>query len=411
MSETNERAPERREATERRRPNGGTGKKRKILAGILCAIALVGGVRLAMTWGTVNTDDAFIDGRIYQITPRVAGHVVEVPVTDNQSVEAGQVLAVLDPVPYEVALAQARADLAGAEAKLASLEQGVPLERSRTGHNVAGAKAQLASLRSNLLQAEKEQAAAEQAVRSAAAQLEQARLDHERIAALRGRDVVAQSQLDNAATALASAEAAHAAAKDQAQAAAQSVASLRSDATRLKANISLAATGDEEADIKQREAEAQRAMVALAREQVRQAELNLGYTKITAPAAGHVTRKNVEPGRSVSAGQALMAVVPLSRSDLWITANFKETDLTDVRPGQRVEIEVDTYPDLTLEGTVESLMAGTGAAFSLFPPENATGNYVKVVQRIPVRIALPPAKEGDPVLRVGMSVVPTIHLD
>ncbi len=410
MSE-NKQTPAQAGSTERRKPNGTAGLRRKVLLGILGAMALVGGVHLALTWGTVNTDDAFIDGRVYQITPRVAGHVVSVPVTDNQRVEAGQVLVELDPVPYEVALAQAKADLAAAEAKLASLEQGVPLERTRTGHNVTGAKAQLESLLRNLRQAEKEQAAAEQSVLRAAALRDQARLDHERIAALRETDVVAQSQLDNAATALASAEATLAAASDQAQGAAQSVAALRADEKRLRANIRLAATGDEAADIKQREAEAQRAMVELAREQVRQAELNLGYTRIAAPATGFVTKKSVEPGRSVASGQAVMAVVPLDRSELWVTANFKETDLTDVRPGQRVRIEVDSYPGLELEGSVESLMAGTGAAFSLFPPENATGNYVKVVQRVPVRIALPAAKEGDPVLRLGMSVVPTIHID
>lgn len=391
-------------------PNGKNGFKRKILAGILVLLLLVGGVHLALTWGTVSTDDAFIDGRVYMVTPRVAGHVVEVPVTDNQAVEAGQVLALLDPVPYEVALAQARADLAAAEAHLTALELGAPLERSRTDHSVSGAKAQLASLLSSLERAGKEQAAAEQAAQRAAAQLAQARLDSERMSLLRSKDVVSQSQLDNAQTALSAATASHQAAVDQAQAAARSVAAVRADADRLRANVRLAATGEGAAIIKESDAKAQQALVTLARERVRQAELNLSYTRIAAPAKGHVTHKNVEPGKSVAAGQALLAVVPLERGQLWITANFKETDLTDVRPGMSVSIEVDAYPSLELTGTVESIMAGTGAVFSLFPPENATGNYVKVVQRIPVRIALDPGDAAEAPLRLGMSVVPTIHV-
>jgi membrane fusion protein (multidrug efflux system) len=152
--------------------------------------------------------------------------------------------------------------------------------------------------------------------------------------------------------------------------------------------------------------------VELAKAQVRQAELNLRYTKVRAPADGRVTRKNVEPGQMVAPGQSLMAVVPLTPGELWVIANYKETQLSHVRPGQPASIKVDTYPGLKLSGKVESIMAGTGAAFSLFPPENATGNYVKVVQRIPVKIVLDKREGSDtPILRVGMSVVPTIFTD
>ena len=157
--------------------------------------------------------------------------------------------------------------------------------------------------------------------------------------------------------------------------------------------------------------QAQKARVELAETQVRQAELNLEYTVIKSPADGLVTRKKIEPGIYVSRGQQLFSVVSLDPADIWVTANYKETQLTHVRPGQQVEIRVDAYPGVTFGGTVDSIMAGTGAVFSLFPPENATGNFVKVVQRLPVKIKLDDRQgTSSPVLRVGMSVIPTIYI-
>jgi membrane fusion protein (multidrug efflux system) len=144
---------------------------------------------------------------------------------------------------------------------------------------------------------------------------------------------------------------------------------------------------------------------------VEKAKLNLGYTKIPAPASGYVTKRSAEVGNQVQAGQPLLAVVPLAQEQIWITANYKETELKDVKPGQKVEIKVDTYPGKTFRGRVNSIMAGTGSAFSLFPPENATGNYVKIVQRIPVRVSLDEGSDPDHLLRVGMSVVPTIFTE
>jgi membrane fusion protein (multidrug efflux system) len=179
----------------------------------------------------------------------------------------------------------------------------------------------------------------------------------------------------------------------------------------LKANVALAATGEDVAVIKARQVEAQKAKVQLAKSRLKQAELDLAYTTVPAPVDGHVTRKRVEPGLMVSRGQPLMAVVPLNPEDLWITANYKETQLTKVQPGQDVIIHVDTYPGLQLKGKVDSIMAGTGSVFSLFPPENATGNFVKVVQRIPVKITLDlNGQPAPPSLRIGMSVIPTILL-
>jgi len=178
---------------------------------------------------------------------------------------------------------------------------------------------------------------------------------------------------------------------------------------RRKANIELAATGHDLATIKDRQKDAQKARVELAKSRVKQAELNLAYTKVVSPTRGCITRKKVEPGFTVARGQPLMTVVPIQPKEVWITANYKETQLAKVRPGQPVSIEVDTYPGVTFKGTVDSIMAGTGAVFSLFPPENATGNFVKIVQRIPVKIVLNSVDgAATPVLRIGMSVIPTI---
>jgi len=201
------------------------------------------------------------------------------------------------------------------------------------------------------------------------------------------------------------------AAKARLEAVRKQRASQEAEIRSREADIALAKTGNEQAEIKAKETDAQMAKVALAEAQVKEAELNLSYTTIRAPADGYVTRKKIEAGQFVSAGQELFTVVPTRPPNIWITANFKETDLTHVHPGQPVEISVDMYPGLKIKGKVDSLMAGTGAAFSLFPPENATGNFVKVVQRIPVKITLDDTdKKALPPLRVGMSVVPTIFI-
>lgn len=180
----------------------------------------------------------------------------------------------------------------------------------------------------------------------------------------------------------------------------------------LESNVSLAATGQDLAQIKVRQVEAQKAKVTLEKAKVRQAELDLSYTTIVSPTDGFVTRKRVEPGLMVAKGQPLIAVVPLDSEALWVTANYKETQLTHIKPGQKVIIRVDTYPGVEIKGRVDSIMAGTGSVFSLFPPENATGNFVKVVQRIPVKITFDQQENSRlPSLRIGMSVVPTIFIN
>jgi membrane fusion protein (multidrug efflux system) len=389
-------------------PTSAPTRRIAILIVVLLLAGAAGGAWFYHTWGVEETDDAYVDGHIYTVTPRVDGYVTTVPVEDNQRVKAGQVLVELDPTDLEVALAQARADLSTAESELAAQELGVPLEVSQTDSRVVQANSQLQSQYRNLDQAAQEEEVARQAVASAEAQEHQAALDMERYEELRSRQVVAQSAYDTAHTALLSAQAELRSARANAAAVARKRDSLQQDVNRLKAEIRLAATGHDQARIKAKEALAQRARVELERSRVKQAELNLSYTRITAPVDGFVTKRNVEPGQQVAAGQKLLAVVPLDPEELWITANFKETQLENVRPGQRVDVAVDTYPGRTFPGRVDSIMAGTGSAFSLFPPENSSGNFVKVVQRVPVKIVLDAGKEPLPELRVGMSVVPVI---
>lgn len=326
-------------------PNGMA--RRKMILAVLALLLLAGGLASYYhSRSRVSTDDAQIDGHVYAISPRVPGYVVEVLVADNQLVEKDQPLVRLDPVEYEVALADA----------------------------VAG----LSSL-------EEDSASAGQDVQSAQAEFSLAQLDLNRNRELLRAQSVSQSAYDQALT--------------KAEMARAKV---------LAAQAKLAGIGARggKASAKSSKIEAQKA-------KVKQAALNLEYATIVAPARGYVTRKAVERGQMLSKGQPILAVVPLEPGEIWVTANFKETQLTHVKPGQKVDIEVDAYPGKSLKGTVESVMAGTGASFSLFPPENAAGNYVKVVQRVPVKITFDGnGTEGEawPPLRVGMSVLPTIHI-
>lgn len=299
----------------------------------------------------ITTDNAFVEAHIHAISPRVPGTVTAVPVTDNQFVRKGDLLVELDPADYEVRLSAASADL--------------DMARNETSGDYAQVEA------------------ARAAVSHARARLDQADLDLRRGSALFAKEVIPREQLDRLETAR--------------RVAAAQLREAEEGVRKAEAQLGLSGSGGREARIAQREAK------------LREASLSLSYTRITAPADGYVTRKGVEPGTTVQAGQPLMAVVPLD--DAWITANFKESQLTHMRPGQKVTFTVDAYPSRTFTGRVESIMAGTGAAFSLLPPENATGNYVKVVQRVPVKIAVD--RESDPqhFLRVGMSVVPVVDVD
>lgn len=339
-------------ATTSASPAKKNGNKRRRAGAIL--FILVVGVAVSSLWlwfkskTHVTTDDAFVDSHIYSVSARVPGTVTRVLVNDNQFVKKGDLLVELDPVDYRVRVANALANL--------------DIAKNETTSNYAQVDAARAALNSDK------------------AKLEQAELDLARGKALFQKEVLPKEQLDRLETAR--------------RVAAAKLTETEGQVRRALALLGLEGTGGKDAQIARRKAE------------LEESRLNLSYTKVYAPADGYITRKSVEPGNNVQPGQPLMAMVALNEA--WITANYKESQLTHMAPGQKVQFTVDTYPGRTFTGTVDSIMAGTGAAFSLLPPENATGNYVKVVQRIPVKIAI--NKESDPqrLLRVGMSVVPTI---
>ncbi len=375
---------------------------------VFLLIGMTAGGYYVLTLGHETTDDAFVDGDIYTLTPRVSGYVDKVLVEDNEKVDKDQVLVRLDVQDFDVRVAQARADLEAAEAKLEALRIGVPLEEHQTTYRVEEASSNLDSLGKQIQQAAAERNLAVKQNNQSVAQLKQARLDRKRTRRLVEQGVRSASALDSDNTRVdvlvGQVEAAGAAV----DAANHALEGLKEQRRALRSRIGLAKTGTDQAKIRSREVLAQEAVAELAKARLDQAILERSYTVLRAPNSGYVTRKSILPGQMVATGQKLMYIVARAPEDLWITANYKETQLTAVRPGQKVEVRVDTYPDTEITGTVASIMAGTGARFSLFPPENASGNYVKVVQRIPVKIRLTTPPDQLPELRVGMSVVPTI---
>jgi membrane fusion protein, multidrug efflux system len=384
--------------------------KKWIIVSVLILITAGSFTYYLLNRGKVSTDDAYLDGHIYSIAPRVPGYITDVLVTDNQEVKKGQTLVRLDPTSFETALAEAKASLAEAESTLSSLDLGVPLELTQTAQRVTAAEADLKGLKQSVEAVRKQEEAAEQELKRAESDLEQAGLDFNRLNELMKSKAISQSALDRAKSQYDSASAKVNAATATRDGLKRQVASLESGIARQEANIRIASTGRDSAEIKNRQVNAQQAKVELARARMKQAELDLSYTEIKSPADGFITKRSIEPGATVSKGQPLMAVVPLTPGELWVTANYKETQLSRVRSGQQVDIEVDTYPGVTIKGTVDSIMAGTGSSFSLFPVENASGNFVKVVQRIPVKITIQDDKKDSlPTLRIGMSVIPTIH--
>jgi membrane fusion protein (multidrug efflux system) len=368
-----------------------------------------------------STDDAQVDGQIYAISSRINGHVIDVKVEDEQEVKAGDVLVVLDPKDYEVAVAKARADLADAVATYQSNRNDVPITSTNTqstlttansarldaSAGVSGAERQLGAARARL-------ATAQANVRVAEANYTNAAQNVERYKQLVTKDEISKQQYDQAVAAQDAARATLYAQKAQVMEATQNISvsekNVEQAQTRVSqadAQIQAALTGPQQVKVTEAKAQSAAAKVDEQRALLDQAELNLKYTTIVAPIDGIVGKKNVAIGQNVSSGQELMAVVPLD--DLWITANFKETQLDKMRVGQPVKIKVDAY-DRDYTGKVQRIAGASGARFSLLPPENATGNYVKVVQRIPVRIALDPGQNNDHLLRQGMSVTPTVQL-
>lgn len=367
-----------------------------------------------------STDDAQVDGHITPIAAKVYGRVAEVLVKDNQPVKAGDVLVKLDPRDYQAALDQAKAQLALAESEAKAAGVDVPRTRENVASGTSNADAQLLGAHADLLKA---QAAYEQSktadlayaqanVEKSRANAELARADLARYKPLVAKAEISQQQYDAAkANADATASALRADQEKLAQAERNvEIAKAQVDAAKARVGQAQAGVASAKADtkqvlIRQADAQAKIAKVQEARAKVEAAELNLEYAVIKAPVDGVATHKSVEVGQVVQAGQGLMVVVPLH--DVWITANFKETQLRKMKPGQKAYVEVDTYGK-TFSGHVDSIAGATGAVLSLLPPENATGNYVKVVQRIPVKIVLDPIPPEKAVLRPGMNVDATV---
>jgi membrane fusion protein (multidrug efflux system) len=393
----------------------------RILAGVVVLVAVGAGIWWWIASGRESTDDAQVDAHITPIAARIGGTVIKVPVEANQEVEAGAVLVEIDKRDYEIALERARAELADAEAAALAAQAGVPITSTTASSNEVTAQGGVEQAEVSYLEAQQgvevartRLVTAQARQREAVANASKASRDVERLKPLLAKDEIAQQQFDaTAATATATAAAA-----DSAEAQVQEAElGIRVAESRLKqasvgrqqasAELKTAQTAPSQIAASRARAAAADAKVRQNKAIVKQAELNLEYTTVRAPVKGIVSRKSVEMGQVIQPGQPLMTVIPLDR--VWVTANFKETQLERMRPGQRVTIEVDAYGGRDFSGKVESLAAATGSRFSLLPPDNATGNYVKVVQRVPVRIQLDEGQDPEHLLRPGMSVVPTVY--
>jgi len=390
-----------------------------IAAVVVLAVVLVFWLR---SRGHEATDDAQVDGRITQIAAKVGGPVLKVNVDNNNAVGAGTVLVQIDPRDYEVAVEKAKAELADAQANAAAATTNVPISRIETTAGVNTASGGVQQAEAGVTGAEREIQVAQANVVSAQARQREkeaaatkAARDVERFRGLVQKDEISQQQFDAAVAAADAARASADAAKSEVIAAQGSITvaeqraqQMRGAAAQARAGLATAQTAPQQLQVTQARAAAAQARVAQAQAALKQAQLNLEYTAIKAPGAGIVSRKAVEPGQIVQPGQPLMAIVDLEK--IWITANFKETQLKSMRPGQKATVEVDALGGREFEGHIDSIAAATGAKFSLLPPENATGNFVKVVQRIPVKIYLEAGQDPDHRLRPGMSVTPTVYV-
>jgi membrane fusion protein, multidrug efflux system len=367
-----------------------------------------------------STDDAQVDGHITPIASKIYGRVSEVLINDNQAVKAGQVLVKVDPRDYQASVDQAKAALALAEGEAASAGVDVPRTRETVTSGTSNADAGLAAAQADL---QRSQVSYEQArtadlawaqanVEKSRANAELARLDLARYKPLLDKGEISQQQYDAAKANFDATASGLRADQEKLAQAQRSVDIARAQQLAAKARVeqALAGVAAAHADTKQvamrtADAAAKVAKVEQARASLAAAELNLSYTDIVAPVDGVATHKQVEPGQIVQQGQGLVVIVPLQ--DVWVTANFKETQLRKMRPGQKADVYVDTYSQ-TFSGHVDSIAGATGAVLSLLPPENATGNYVKVVQRIPVKIVLDPIPADKAILRPGMNVDATV---
>jgi membrane fusion protein, multidrug efflux system len=348
-----------------------------------------------------STDDAQVDGHVNSISARITGHVIKLNVQDNEYVQAGTVLVEIDPADYQVAYDRAKADFEDAQATAAAAGANIPITSVNTSSQVSATQADVDSARAGIQVAAQQFEAAKAQLQEAEANNVKAQNDLVRYKQLVDKQEISQQQYDEATAAAKASAAAVEAARASADAARQQVTQAQGKLVQARASWMYANTAPKQMQVIRARAAAALADAQRKKADLEQAQLNLQYTKIIAPVNGIVSDRTVEVGQNVAPGQELMKVINLD--DVWITANFKETQLRNMRVGQQASIEVDAN-GRTYKGKVDSIAGASGARFSLLPPENATGNYVKVVQRIPVKIVLDPGSNNDHELRPGLSV-------
>jgi membrane fusion protein (multidrug efflux system) len=384
--------------------------RRTILFAVLGLIVAIGGLLLYRYFASYeSTDDAEIDGYIYPVSSRVSGYVVRVTADNNQFVQAGTVLVQLDPKDYNVGVANAKATLANLQAASEAARINVPLTSVNTSTQLASAQSDVENAQAALVAAQRQFDAAQASLRQAEANDLKAQDDVARYKPLAEKDEIPQQQYIQAVDSQKATAAAVEAAKDSSEAAEQTVTGARTRVAQAQAELHYAETRPQQISLQQSRAQAADAQKEQAQAALQQAQLNLQYTTVVAPVSGIVGQRSVQPGQYISPGQQLMTVVPLDSQNIWVTADFKETQLTNMKPGQPVKISVDTY-GRSYDGHVLNIGGATGALYSLLPPENATGNYVKVVQRIPVKIVFDQGQDPQHPLRPGMSVEPKVRV-
>jgi membrane fusion protein (multidrug efflux system) len=395
----------------------------RIIVPLVILILLVAGYFI---WKHLNayesTDDAQIDGHINSISARISGHVLDVLTDDEKWVNAGDVLVRIDPKDYEVAVAKAEADLSDAEAALEGSRTDIPITSINTASQLKTAHSGRADADAGLSGSQKQLNASRARLETAQAQVREAEANYKnasddvaRYKQLVGKDEISRQQYDTSVAAAAAAKATLDARRAAVIEAEQNISVAQSAVeqadtriTQAEATVQAARTAPQQVAVSKSRAASAQAQVAQKKALLDQAKLNLSYCTIVAPVSGIVGKKTVETGQNISPGEQLMAVVPLD--DIWVTADFKETQLRRIKPGQVVKFDVDAY-HREYRGKVAGVGGASGSRFSLLPPENATGNYVKVVQRIPVRINLDPGQNDDHRLRPGMSVDPKVYVE
>ncbi len=385
---------------------GRRSNKRWIIVGA-AVVVLVGGIFLwRYLMGFESTDDAQVDVHLYPVSARISGYVQAVHVGDNEYVQQGTTLVEIDPKDYQVAVARAEANLKTAEASARALNIDVPISSVDTASQLKFTSSDIEEAKAAIAAGEKQVAAAQARILEAEAENVKARDDVDRYHLLLVKEEVPKQIYDHAVAAAQTDTAAVTAAKEEEAAAEQNVAEARSRLIEAVARNESAQAGPKRVASTRDRALSATADIGQRQAELEQAQLNLGYTKILAPVTGEVT-KNVVVGLNVDPGEQLLTVVPLD--EVWITANFKETQLKHMRAGQKVKITCDSN-GRTYQGHVDSIAGATGPLFSLLPPENATGNYVKIVQRIPVKVVLEPGENRDHQLRPGMNVEAKVYL-